>query len=65
MADYQPKLRQLRLGENPEEMTKVQRLSKGLWKVQMEKRIKIWPEEGEYSLTMESWRILDHDLNLY
>lgn len=65
MADYQPKFKQLRLGENPEEMTKVQLLNKVLWKVQMEKRIKIWPEEGEYSLAMESWHIQDHDLNLY
>lgn len=65
MADYQPKFKQLRLGENPEEMTKVQLLSQGLWKVQTEKRIKIWPEEREYSLTMESWHILDRDLSLY
>ena len=36
-------------------MTKAQLLSKVLWKVQMEKRIKIWPEEGEHSLTVESW----------
>lgn len=53
------------LGENPEEMTKVQLLSKALWKVQVEKRIKIWPEEGKYFLTMESWHILYHVLNGY
>lgn len=32
------------LGENSEEMTKVQLLSKAPWGVKMEKRIKNWPE---------------------
>lgn len=55
MPGYRPKSEQVMLGANPEEMTKAQLLSKVLWKVQMEKRIKIWPEEGEHSLTVESW----------
>lgn len=49
---------------NTEEMTEVHLLSKALWKVQMEKRIKIWPDE-EYFLSMESWHMPYRDLNLY
>lgn len=64
MTNHQPKFKQRMFRENPEEMTKVHLLSKALCKVKMGKK-EFGQKEGEYFLTMESWHILYHDLNLY